>query len=99
MHPLYRITDFRMEGPYTLWVTFDDGVSQVIDFKPVLAGEVYAPLNNLELFNQVRLDQESYNLIWPNDAEFEPADLHDWPEVAEEYALWAQSLERISFAD
>jgi len=93
MHLLYRVTDFRIKGPYTLWVLFDDGVSQIIDFKPVLAGEVYDPLNNLDMFNQVRLDQESYNLIWPNDAEFEPADLHDWPEVAEEYAHWAKSLE------
>ena len=96
MHPLYRIVDFRTEAPYTLWVKFDDGVSQVIDFKPVLAGEMYAPLNDLEMFNRVYLDREVYNLIWPNDAEFEPADLHDWPEVADEYALWAQSLEMVT---
>lgn len=93
MHPIYRIVDFRLEAPYIIWMRFDDNVTQVVDFRPILAGEVYAPLNDLAVFNQVRLDQESHNLIWPNDAEFEPADLHDWPEVRDEYVAWANSLE------
>jgi len=93
MHTLYRVVNFNIEEDYILWVEFDDGSSQVIDFEPVLAGEVYGPLNDLDLFNQVRLDPESDNLIWPNDAEFDPADLHDWPEVAQEFEEWAKSLE------
>jgi hypothetical protein len=74
-------------------VEFDDGTSQVINFKPVLAGEIYEVLNDLEIFTQVRLDPESDNLIWPNDAVFDPADLHDWPEVSAEFVQWAKSLE------
>jgi hypothetical protein len=91
--PLHHIVSFKIVEPYTLWVEFDDGSSQVINFKPVLAGEIYGALNDLEIFNQVRLDPESDNLIWPNDAEFDPADLHDWPEVSAEFVQWANSLE------
>lgn len=92
MHTLYRIVNFRIEAPYTIWIEFDDGVTQIVDFKSVLAGEMYTPLRDLAFFNRVRLDEESHNLVWPNDAEFEPADLHDWPEVCDEYINWATAM-------
>lgn len=79
-HPIYRVRAFDLAGPYTLRVSFDDGTEQVIDFQPVLAGELYGPLKNLSLFNQVRIDPEVHTLVWPNGADFDPATLHDWPE-------------------
>ena len=39
IHPIYRIVEFRIEGPYTLWVAFDDGTEQTIEFQSVLAGD------------------------------------------------------------
>jgi hypothetical protein len=39
-------------------VRFDDATQQVADFRPVLAGEMYAPLRDLTLFNQVHIDPE-----------------------------------------
>ncbi len=66
-------------SPYVLRVQFDDETYQVIDFRPVLAGELYHPLRNLELFNSVRIDPEVQTLVWPNGADFDPATLHDWP--------------------
>jgi hypothetical protein len=62
---------------YTLRVTFDDRTSQVINFKPVLRGEVFGPLRDLNLFNQVWLDPEVHTLVWPNGADFEPWLLHE----------------------
>ena len=94
MHALYRVTSFKITGDFVLRIGFDDGSTQEIDFKPVLAGELYGPLNDLAFFNQVRLDEETDNLIWPNDADFEPADLHDWPEVKETYRRWADKIRR-----
>jgi hypothetical protein len=61
-------------------VAFDDESEQVINFKPVLAGELFGPLRDLDLFNKVRLDPEAHTLVWPNGADFDPATLHDWPE-------------------
>jgi hypothetical protein len=78
-HPIYRVRSFEIVSAYTLRVRFDDNADQTIDFRPILAGELYGPLRNLELFNQVRIDHEVETLVWPNGADFDPATLHDWP--------------------
>ena len=52
MHPIYRVIGFKIFAPYTLHLQFDDGTFQTIDFKPILKGEIYGPLLDLEVFNQ-----------------------------------------------
>ena len=84
VHPVHRVTSFERVGAHVLRVEFADGSRQTIDFTPVLAGEIYGPLQNPELFGQVRLDQEVHTLVWPNGADFDPATLHDWPLLVEE---------------
>src|SRR6059036_2931763 len=79
LHPIYRVTSFQIEGPYVLRVRFDDHIEQVINFEPVLGGELFRPLRDLTVFNQVRIDPEVHTLVWPNGADFDPATLHDWP--------------------
>lgn len=93
-HPIFRVESFRIVAPYTLRVTFDDATAQTIDFSPVLAGELYGPLRDLELFNQVVLDPEVKTLTWPNGADFDPATLHDWPQHARAMAELARRWER-----
>jgi hypothetical protein len=78
-HPIYRVRSFDNIGPYTLCVRFDDNSEQTIDFQPVLAGELYGRLRDLELFNRVRIDPDVETLVWPNGADFDPATLHEWP--------------------
>lgn len=85
-HLVYRVVSFNITAPYTLHVQFDDGSEQVIDFQPVLAGEIFAPLRQLALFNQVRIDPEVRTLVWPNGADFDPETLHDWPRYADAFA-------------
>jgi len=82
IHPIYRVQAFEIVAPYTLRVKFDDHTVQTIDFRPVLAGELYRPLRDLPLFNQVSIDPEVHTLVWPNGADFDPATLHDWPQHA-----------------
>src|SRR4051812_13050906 len=77
-HPIYRIVSFDMLAPYTLCIHFDDGAVRTINFLPLLVGELFGPLRDLALFNQVRIDPEVQTLIWPNGADFDPATLHDW---------------------
>ena len=93
-HPIYRVCSFEIVAPYTLRVRFDDNTQQTIDFKPVLCGELYLPLRDIALFNQVRLDPEVHTLVWPNGADFDPATLHDWPEHVQAFTarakLWAR---------
>jgi hypothetical protein len=78
-HPIYRVRWFEIVGDYTLRLGFDDGTERTINFRPVLAGELFGPLRNLEIFNQVQIDSEVHTLVWPSGADFDPATLHDWP--------------------
>jgi hypothetical protein len=89
-HPIYRVLRFEKLAPYTLHVFFDDETSQVINFYPVLQGQVYGPLIDKVIFDQVTIDPEVHTLVWPNGAEFDPATLHDWPLYADEMKEWAQ---------
>jgi hypothetical protein len=99
-HPIYRITGFEIVAPYILRVTFDDNVQQVIDFRPILEGDLYGPLQDKKLFDQVEIDPEVHTLVWPNGADFDPATLHDWPEHAQSMKLlakqWASQKSSVS---
>src|SRR5262245_45757772 len=78
-HPLHRVTAFEQIGEHSLRVSFEDDTAQVIDFEPVLRGELFGPLRDPVVFAQVRLDSEAHTLVWPNGADFDPSTLHDWP--------------------
>ena len=94
-HPIYRVLSFQIIAPYTLQVRFDDDTEQSIVFRPVLEGELYGPLRDLSLFNQVRIDPEVHTLVWPNGADFDPATLHDWPEEGPALAARARQWETV----
>ena len=79
-HPIYKVLSFEIIAPYTLDIKFNDNKSQVINFYPILRGELYSPLKEISLFNQVQIDPEVHTLVWPNGADFDPATLHDWDE-------------------
>lgn len=79
IHPIHQVCSFEPVADYTLRIRFEDDTEQVIDFRPILAGEMYGPLCDLQLFRQVRIDPEVRTLVWPNGADFDPATLHDWP--------------------
>ncbi len=85
-HSIERVVSFEIVALYTLRLQFDDRTEQVIDFQPVLAGQLFGPLRDLVIFNQVELDQLAGTVVWPNGADFDPATLHDWPQHAAELA-------------
>lgn len=95
-HQINRVTSCKICAPYTLQVGFDDQTMQIINFQPILKGELYGPLRDLSLFNQVKIDPEVHTLVWPNAADFDPATLHDWPENVEELKRLAQKWELAS---
>jgi hypothetical protein len=79
-HEIYHVSSFQKIAPFTLSIQFNDGTTQAIDFRPVLEGELYGPLQDPTLFAQIRIDPEIHTLVWPNGADFDPAILHNWPE-------------------
>ena len=92
-HAIHRVLSFEIIGPHELRTNFEDGVSQCIDFLPVLRGPLFGPLKDLSLFNAVQLDGEIHTLVWPNGADFDPATLHDWPELVESLTETASQWE------
>jgi Protein of unknown function (DUF2442) len=95
-HSIYQVRAVEIVESYTLRVQFADDTEQVVYLKPVLAGELYGPLLDLQLFNQVAVDEEVNTLIWPNGADFDPATLHDWPKYKDAFAARAREWQRIS---
>jgi hypothetical protein len=89
-HPIHQVTAFEVVGPYSLRVWFEDGLERTIDFSPMLAGELFGPLRDPSVFQQVRLDEEAHTLVWPSGADFDPATLYDWPQYAEAFAAQAK---------
>ncbi len=93
-HPIYRVHSFERVAPYTLRIGFDDGSSQVIDFQPIMEGAHYGPLRDESLFKQVAIDPEIHTLVWPNGADFDPATLHDWPNLLPQIEAMARRWAR-----
>lgn len=93
-HLIYHVLSFEIIAPYALRVQFDDNTEQIINFRPILSGEIYEPLRDLALFNQVLIDPEVHTLVWPNGADFDPATLHDWPKYIDALTERAQQWER-----
>lgn len=93
IHPIYRVQAFEIVAPHILRLLFDDDTEQIIDFHAVLAGELYRPLRELSLFNEVRIDPEVHTLVWPNGADFDPATLHDWPQYIDALTRRAREWE------
>lgn len=95
-HRLYRVTEFDVVENYTLRVKFNDGAEQVIDFQPVLHGELWGPLRDLNLFRQVALDPVAHTLTWPNGADFDPETLRHWPDYKNELAARARAWDQVA---
>jgi hypothetical protein len=89
-HPIHRVESFEITAPYTLRVAFEDRSEQLINFERVLAGDLFGPLRQLALFEQVRIDPEVHTLVWPNGADFDPATIHDWPSAEPALAAMAK---------
>ena len=96
LHKIYHVKSFEIIAPYTLRIDFDDSTTQTINFEAILNGELYGPLRDLSLFNQVKLDPEFETLVWPNGADFDPETLHNWPDyesaLRERAKQWSASV-------
>ena len=61
-------------GGHRLAVTFDDGVTKLIDLAPHIHGEIFEPLSSPEFFAKFQVDADTDTITWPNGADFSP----DW---------------------
>jgi hypothetical protein len=69
-----RITNVKHIDNYVLALTFADGVQAEVDFadKVIGRGGVFAPLQEVAYFAQVKVDPEAKTLVWPNGVDLDP---------------------------
>ena len=69
-----RITNVTHVDGYRLELTFADGVRAELDFaeRVVGRGGVFAPLEDVGFFKQVRVDPVAGTIVWPNDVDLDP---------------------------
>ncbi len=72
-----HVTRVKYLEEYNLELTFNDGVTGIVDLKDELWGEIFEPLKDLNLFSEVRLNKDTGTIEWPNGADFAPEFLHD----------------------
>lgn len=72
-----EIVDVVYLGDYRLKLTFGDGSVKAVDLQDELWGEVFLPLRDKALFQQVFIPEVGDTIEWPNGANFAPEFLYE----------------------
>jgi len=72
-----RITAVEPLHAHNLRLTFSDGLVRDVDLSPLLHGPLGNPLRDPDYFRQVRVDQQSRTIVWPNGLDPDPDMLRD----------------------
>jgi hypothetical protein len=69
------VNQIKVVGPLQLEVVFADGIRGRVVFEPTHLTGVFASLQNLEFFNQVRINGGAVS--WPGDIDLAPDAMHE----------------------
>jgi len=58
-----------------LLVTFNNGVRKMYDCSPLLENEIFKPLVNDSLFNNVHVDKHGYGVVWTDELDLSESEL------------------------
>lgn len=72
-----EVVDVVYLNDYRLRLTFGDGAVKVVDLEAELWGEVFVPLLDKRLFEQVFIPEDGDTIEWPNGADFAPKFLYE----------------------
>ena len=73
----YDVLEARYVRDHVLWLRFRDGTAGEVDLGPVLRGEVFEPLSDLDYFKRFTIHPQFRTLVWPNDVDLAPEFLHE----------------------
>jgi hypothetical protein len=66
-------------GDYRIHLTFNDGSSKTVDFRPWFQGPIFEPLHDLEYFRGFFVAGST--VCWPNGADIAPEALYTAADV------------------
>jgi len=74
-----RIKGVEHLGQYRLALTFADGKREELDFREKIVGRggVFAPLEDVNTFKRVVVDDEVGTIVFPGEVDFCPDTLYD----------------------
>ena len=82
------------KGGYKIEVTFEDGVTGIVDFSKFLSkGGVFEKFRNIEFFKNFRINRELGILTWGDEVDIAPETLYaeatssllpDWMELSQD---------------
>lgn len=71
------LVEATADKAHTVHVRFEDGLVADVDLSYLLDyGGVFAPLRDPAYFRQLRIDDDSATIIWPNEADIAPETLY-----------------------
>lgn len=76
---MLRVSKVKYLNDYSLRVTFNDGKTKTIDLENVVknGGYYFKPLQDVDLFKNVCMDDMNYSISWPNGADLSPDTLYE----------------------
>ena len=75
---MLRVTQVEPLDDSHLRLKFSDGVVREIDCGFLMRGTLGEPLRDPHYFREVRVDDESRTIVWPNGLDPSPELLHDY---------------------
>jgi hypothetical protein len=74
---ILHVVALRLCGPYSLELSFNDGVEKRVNLEPLLHRGVFRRLLDPAEFARARLDRKWGVVSWPGDLDFAPEALHE----------------------
>lgn len=71
------ILNVKCDSGYKLILEFDNGEERLVQMAQFFKGPLFQALKDINLFQQVRVDEESGTIVWPNGADLDPDVLYN----------------------
>jgi hypothetical protein len=76
---MLRVNKVKYLKNYSLQLTFTDGKTKTIDLESIVrkGGYYFEPLQDIDVFKNVSMDDMNYSICWPNGADLSPDALYE----------------------
>lgn len=76
---MIKVSKIKYLHNYSLQVVFNDGKIKIVDLSDVVrkGGYYFEPLQDIDLFKNVSMDDMNYSICWPNGADLSPDILYE----------------------